>query len=607
MEIRAAMCFTVGTSSSGRNDRRHSNPGRPREGNTTMTRRQFFHVAAAASTLAVAGGPSEEKSPPFLDLKRLDARNRDRSTVVCQHGIVCASQPLATMAGIDILKAGGNCVDAAICTNAMLGLTEPASNGIGGDLFAILWVEKDQRLYGLNASGRAPYDWSLKDALDMGLTSIPQHSPLCWSVPGCVSGWGMLSERFGKAGLAKCLEAAIGYAKEGFPISPIISTHFMWESEKAPHMAEVYHPDGQTPGYGDVFRNPLLAKCYEAIAKDGPAAFYEGEIAERIVAKSKELGGRMALRDLKDHTANWVDPVSSGYRGWDVWELPPNGQGIAALQILNILEHFDIAGMEPNSAEHLHLFVEAKKLAFEDRAIYYADPEFADVPVDWLISKEYAKKRAALIDPEKASTAPRPGDPKLDSDTVYLTAADGEGNMISLIQSLYGGYGSYICPDGVGFTMQNRGQSFSLDPGHRNKLEPHKRPFHTIIPAFMTREGRPVMSFGVMGGDFQPQGHAQVVMNMVDFGMSPQQAGDQPRLSHSGSSSPRDGMAEGGGRLSFERGIDDAVRQRMAKMGHEVQPGVDAHGGYQAIWREDDPLRYFGGSDPRKDGAAMGY
>jgi len=511
------------------------------------------------------------------------------------------------MAGIDVLKAGGNCVDAAICTNAVLGVTEPASNGIGGDLFAILWHQKDKKLYGLNASGRSPYGWSLKDALEMGLKAIPRQSPLCWSVPGCVSGWGMLSERFGKVGLAKCLEAAIHYAREGFPLSPLISTHFAWADSQAPHMAKVYHPEGKVPRYGDIFRNPLLAGAYEAIAKDGPAAFYEGQIARRIVAKSKALGGRMALKDLKDHTANWVEPVSSSYRGWDVWEIPPNGQGIAALQILNILEHFDVSDLDPNSAEHLHLFVEAKKLAFEDRAVYYADPDFADVPVKWLISKDYAKKRAAQIDPKKASDKVTCGDPELDTDTIYLTAADGEGNMISLIQSLYSGFGSTLCPDGVGFPIQNRGQSFALDPKHRNKLEPHKRPFHTIIPAFMTKAGRPVMSFGVMGGDFQPQGHAQVVMNMIDFGMSPQQAGDQPRVRHNGSSSPTGSKMRGGGILVFERGIDEKVKRRLGEMGHRVSDQTGAHGGYQAIWREDHPLRYFGGSDPRKDGAAMGY
>ena len=350
-----------------------------------MNRRAFLHGAGSGSVAALlgtrAGANPESKQPgPFLDRERLRDRNSNRSTVVCQGGIVCTSQPLASMAGIDALKAGGNCVDAAIAANAVLGVTEPASCGIGGDLFAILWLEKEGRLFGLNASGRAPRAWTLEEARERGLERIPRESPLAWSVPGCVSGWEALGERFGARSLEEDLEAAIHYASEGFPVSPIISGHFEWKDEDAPHLAAVYHPDGQVPGFGDVFRNPALADSYRAIARDGAAAFYEGTIAERIVAKSTELGGVMSLQDLADHEATWVEPVSASYRGWDVWEIPPNGQGIAALQILNLLEHFDIAALEPNSPEHLHLFVEAKKLAFEDRARYYADPEFAEVP-----------------------------------------------------------------------------------------------------------------------------------------------------------------------------------------------------------------------------------
>lgn len=543
-----------------------------------------------------------------IDLERVTNRNRDRSTVVCQNGIVCTSQPLASVAGLDILKAGGNCVDAAIAANAMLGLTEPASCGIGGDLFAILWVEKEKKLYGLNASGRAPYAWNLEEAKKRDLKRIPRQSALAWSVPGCVSGWEALNGRFGSKPLSECLDAAIGYAHAGFPISPIISGQFTsWTDNLAKHMAAVYHPNGETPGYGDIFKNADLGRAYEAIAKDGAPAFYEGYIAEAIVAKSQELDGYMAMKDLADHTADWVEPVSSNYRGYDVWEIPPNGQGIAALQMLNLLEQFEISEMTPNSVEHLHLLAEAKKLVYEDRAKYYADPDFADVPTEWLISKDYAAERVKLIDKRKAKTDVPYGDPNLDSDTIYLTAADGEGNMISFIQSLYSGFGSTICPDGLGFPIQNRGQSYSLDPNHRNRLEPHKRPFHTIIPAFMTRDGNPVMSFGVMGGDFQPQGHAQIVMNIVDFGMSIQQAGDQPRLSHNGSSSPTGDTMEDGGTLQFEYGFDDSVKVQLAQMGHNISPKIAAHGGYQNIWREDDPRVYFGGSDPRKDGCAIGW
>lgn len=576
-----------------------------------MTRREFLQASAASTAAAVAGshlaaGTDAKNAPPFIDMRGVGGRTQNRSTVVSQHGMVCASQPLAAMAGIDILKAGGNCIDAAICTNAMLGLTEAAMCGIGGDLFAILWVEKDQKLYGLNASGRSPYNWSLKDALDMGLDEIPRQSPLSWSVPGCVSGWGMLNERFGKLPLADCLAAAIQHANEGFPLSPIISTYFRLTG-KDPSMAKVYHPGGKVPQYGDIFKNPMLAKSYETIAKDGTAGYYEGWIAEKIVAKSNEMGGRMAMNDLKDHEANWVDPVSTNYRGWDLWEIPPNGQGIAALQMLNMLETFDMGSLEPNSAEHLHLLIEAKKLAYEDRAVYYADPEFADVPTEALISKAYGEERAKKIDPKRAAVNVEYGDPDLDSDTIYMTAADGEGNMISLIQSVYNAYGSQICPDDVGFHIQNRGQSYSLDEHHRNKLEPHKRPFHTIIPAFLTRDGRPVMSFGVMGGAFQPQGHVQVLMNMIDFGMSPQQAGDQARIEHNGSAEPTGGVMEDGGKVKFESGISAEVREQVEKMGHNVSTGNGNFGGYQAIWRMDDPLRYFGGSDPRKDGGALGY
>jgi len=574
---------------------------------TVMKRRQFLqHAGSIAAAGAMSAGAFADVKPR-LNLQMLQNRNNNRSTVVCQKGLVCASQPLAAQAGVDILQAGGNCIDAAIGTNAMLGLTEAASNGIGGDLFAILWVEKEQKLYGLNASGRAPYDWNLQEADKLGLTSIPRFSPLSWSVPGCVSGWGALSSRFGALSLDKCLEPAIEYAKNGFPLSPIISTYFEFPAAQAPTLARVFHPNGKKPKYGDVFRNADLAKTYQAIADGGPDAFYQGETAEQIVAMSKELGGRMSMKDLKDHTATWVEPVSSNYRGWDVWEIPPNGQGIAALQILNMLEQFDIESLQPNSAEHLHLFIEAKKLAYEDRAQYYADMEFADVPLEWLISKDYAKQRAKLIDPKKACNELKFGDPELDSDTIYLTAADGEGNMISFIQSNYAGYGSALCPEGIGFPIQNRGQAFSLDPNHRNRLKPHKRPFHTIIPAFMTKDGKPVMSFGVMGGDFQPQGHSQIVMNVIDFGMSPQQAGDQPRVEHSGSSSPWGSKTTNGGRLTFEHGVPDTVKMALAEMGHQVKPNVGAHGGYQAIWRTDEPRIYYGGSDPRKDGAAIGY
>ncbi len=571
-------------------------------------------MAAGATPAVIAGLPNPAwalGTQPFLDQEKLDNRNSNRSTVACQNGIVCASQPLAAMAGIDILKAGGNCIDAAICTNAVLGLMEPNSDGMGGDLFAILWSQQDQRLYGLNASGRAPYAWNLDEAARRGLTQIPRISPLSWSVPGCVSGWASLSERFGTLTLARCLEAAISYAEEGFPLSPLVAANFerdaLFNSIGDSSLASVYRPDGVAPKFGDIFRNPMLARSYRQIAEGGPEAFYRGEIAERIVAKSDELGGYMKMRDLADHSSDWVEPLSTNYRGYDVWELPPNGQGITVLQILNLLEHFDFGELEPNSAEHLHLLLEAKRLAFEDRARFFADPDFAEIPTDWLISKDYAAQRVKLIDPMVASRRIGPGDPDLDSDTIYMTCADSAGNMISLIQSNYSGWGSTICPDGVGFAMQNRGQSFSLDPEHVNRLEPHKRPFHTIIPGFVTEDGRPLLSFGVKGGSFQPHGQVQVLMNMLDFGMSPQQAGDQPRIDHIGGPDPAAGQSTDGGTTYFEHGFDDNVKLRLAEMGHQLGSEIVNPGVYQAIWRNDDPLIYFGGSDPRMDGAALGY
>jgi gamma-glutamyltranspeptidase/glutathione hydrolase len=581
-----------------------------------MHRRSFLQMAAGASAGAYFGQPARagaaasnrgETTAMRVHSDLLADRNQNRSTVVCQNGIVCASQPLATMAGIDILKAGGNAVDAAIAANAMLGLVEPMSCGIGGDLFAILWVEGDRKLYGLNASGRAPYGWNLNEAKKLKLDQIPVYSPLAWNVPGCVGGWAELLKRFGRTPLAKILEPAIRYGREGFPVSPIIAGGWAVNAKQYPTLAATYAPEGRAPRFGEMFKNPELAASLELIARDGADAFYKGEIADRIVNFSQAVGGRFSKRDFTDHTATWVQPVSANYRGYDVWEIPPNGQGIAALQMLNMLERFDIAALRPNSPEHLHLFIEAKKLAFEDRAVYYADPEFADVPVKRLISKDYGVERAKLIDPKRAAQKVAPGRLAGGAETIYLTAADRDGNMVSLIQSNYHGWGSHYVPDHLGFCLQNRGSGFSLRPADRNRLEPHKRPFHTIIPVFVTREGRPVLSFGVMGGDFQPQGHVQVLLNLLDFGFSPQQAGEQPRVEHIESSTFTGIRATGPGAVNLERGIPDEVRQALADMGHTVRKGVGAFGGYQGIWREENPRRYFGGSDPRKDGCAIGY
>lgn len=582
-----------------------------------MRRRTFLQATGAMAAAGLAGcqtAPEPEGAvsptatkPMRIDPKKVANRNQNRSTVTCMHGMACTSQPLASLAGIDMLRAGGNAIDAAIAANAMLSLVEPMNCGPGGDLFAIVWIEKEQKLFGLNASGRSPYAWNLAEARKRNLTGIPSRSPLSWSVPGCVSGWKALVERFGSQKPSALFDPVIRYAREGFPVSPIIASGWgAMDSAEYPTLAATFAPGGKSPRFGDVSTNPDLAAFYEILIRDGLDAFYHGEPAERIVKFSRENGGLFANKDFTDHKADWVDPAGTGYRGYDVWEIPPNGQGICVLQILNMLEQFDIGSLAPNSPEQLHLFIEAKKLAYEDRAVYYADPAFADVPLEWLISKDYGAKRAKRIDPKRASEAPVPGEFDK-SDTIYMTTADAEGNMVSLIQSIYGGWGSRLVPDRLGFAIQNRGSAFALDEKHRNRLEPHKRPFHTIIPAFVTRGGQPVFSFGVMGGAFQPQGHTQVLMNVIDYGMSPQQAGEQPRIEHNGSSDPDGSRRVDGGKVRFEHYIPEDTKSALAELGHKLDDRPDAFGGYQGIWREEGPRRYFGGTDPRKDGCAIGY
>ncbi len=531
-----------------------------------------------------------------------------RSRVIAQHGMACTSQPLATQVALDILKKGGSAVDAAIAANAMLGLVEPTGNGIGGDLFAIVWDAETEQLYGLNASGRSPYSLTLEYFKENGYESIPARGPLPVSVPGCVDGWFELHGRFGELSMKEILAPAINYARDGFPVSDLIA--YYWQLGAAtlreyPGFAETFMP---VPKAGDIFKNPNLAATLEKIAEGGRDAFYKGDIARAIDAFMRRAGGFLAYKDLHDHFSEWVEPVSSNYRGYDIWELPPNGQGIAALQILNILEGFDIGGFGFGSIEHLHYFLEAKKLAFEDRAKFYADPDFNDIPVRELISKEYAAERRKLIDPARASRSYPAGTPFAeDGDTIYLTVADEQGNMISLIQSNYRGMGSGLCPDGLGFGLQDRGELFTLQEGHFNTYAPHKRPFHTIIPAFITKDGKPFMSFGVMGGATQPQAHAQIVMNIVDFGMDVQEAGDAPRILHRGSSQPTGEIMRDGGLVSLENGFSYEIVRELVKMGHTIQVNVGSFGGYQAIRRDWRRSVYFGASESRKDGGAAGY
>jgi gamma-glutamyltranspeptidase/glutathione hydrolase len=535
-----------------------------------------------------------------------------RSEVIAAQGMAATSQPLATQIALEILRQGGSAVDAAIAANAALGLMEPTGCGIGGDLFAIVWDSSKEELAGLNASGRSPRSLTLGEFERLGLEKVPPFGPLPVSVPGAVDGWFELHGRYGRLPMADVLGPAIRYAREGFPLSEVIAHHWGRNAERLkdyPGFAEVYMPGGRAPVKGEMFRNPRLADTYEAIAEGGRDAFYKGDMARAIGDYMAENGGFLSYEDMAAHESEWVTPVSTNYRGYDVWEIPPNGQGIAALQILNILEGYDLSSMGHDSAEYLHLLTEAKKLAYEDRARFYADMAFADVPVARLISKDYANQRRALIDPGRAAARyPAGDDAQLErGDTIYLTVADSDGNMVSLIQSNYRGMGSGMTPAGLGFVLQDRGEAFSLKPGHPNVYEPGKRPFHTIIPAFVTRAGKPLMSFGVMGGGMQPQGHVQILVNMIDFGMNLQEAGDAPRLRHTGSSQPTDEVMTDGGVVSLENGFSPETVRGLLERGHRVQTAMGGYGGYQAIYRDHEHGVYIGASESRKDGQASGF
>lgn len=540
-----------------------------------------------------------------------------RSEVLATHGMAATSQPLATQAALEILRAGGNAVDAAIAANACLGLMEPVGSGIGGDLFVIGWdASGGDGLYGLNGSGRTAkgtsYEAMKSHLASLGLETIPYLGPLSVSVPGAVDGWFTLHARYGKLPIAEVLAPAIRYAEEGFPVSELIA--FYWERsvprlKQYPGFAETFTVDGErAPQEGEIWRNPALAATYRALAEGGRDAFYTGERAHAMADFLEANGSFLRYEDLATHHSEWVDPVSTNYRGFDLWELPPNGQGIAALQILNILEPYDLASMGFGSTEYVHHFVEAKKLAFEDRAKFYADMDFADVPVERLISKEYAAERRALLDPQRAARRYPAGAAILQSgDTIYLCTADAEGNMVSLIQSNYAGMGSGVCPPGMGFGFQNRGTSFTMEAGHANQYEPGKRPFHTIIPAFLSQKGKPIMAFGVMGGATQPQMHAQILINLLDFGMNLQEAGDAPRILHSGSSQPTGEVMNDGGYISLESGFPLETVRELQLMGHNVRWDVGPFGGYQAIWRDPETGVYHGASESRKDGQAAGF
>lgn len=549
-----------------------------------------------------------------------------RSPVIAENGVAATAHPLASLVAIDILRAGGNAVDAAIAANAAIGLMEPTGNGIGGDIFVILWDPETRQVYGLNGAGRSPMGLSYDDMLARSEAwgGIPPGGSLPVSVPGTVDGWFAMHERFGRMPMADILQPAIDYAENGFPMTETIG--FYWnmnferfqpavdagmieefENARATYLSE----DGDAPREGEIFRNPDLANTYRMLAEGGRDAFYEGEIARTIDAYMQRIGGPLRYEDMAAHRSEWIDPVSVNYRGYDVWELPPQGQGIAALQMLQILEGYDLASMGFMSADSLHVMVEAKRLAFEDRARYYADPAFFEAPVEALVSDEYAEQRRALISMEQAMDGAAPGDPAIleDGDTTYLTVADSDGMMVSLIQSNYRGMGSGLVPDGLGFMLQNRGQLFSLEPGHPNVYAPAKRPFHTIIPAMVTQGEQAVMSFGLMGGAMQPQGHVNVLVNMIDFGLNVQEAGDAARWRHDGSTEPTDGIgaATSVGELHLENGVPADVRAELERRGHVLAPSDGGFGGYQAIWRDPETGVYHAASEMRKDGSAIGY
>ncbi len=535
-----------------------------------------------------------------------------RSVTVARHGMVAAAHPLAVQVGIDVLKRGGGAVDAAIAVNAALGLMEPVSAGLGGDLFAMVWDPTKGKLVGLNGSGRAPLALTPAKVPAQTDGTIPPYSPYSWTVPGCADAWFDLHTRFGRLPMKDLLAPTIAYAKEGVPVPQVIAGSWarsVAQFKDTPGFAEVFLAGGKAPAEGEPFANPALARTLEILAAEGRDAYYRGRIAEKIVAYSKRVGGFFAMEDFARHTSEWQEPISTTYRGVTVWELPPNGQGLAALEMLNILERFDLKALGRDNPDFWQIMVEAKKLAFADRARCYADPAFFPAPLAALLDKGYAAKQAARIDKRRAARSVEPGNPALrHGDTTFLVTADDRGMMVALIQSNYTGFGSgYVVPE-LGFGLQDRGALFSLEAGHPNVLAPGKRPFHTIIPAFLGRDGKPQMAFGVMGGDMQPQGHAQIVVNVVDFGMNLQEAGDAPRFYHTEDSEPTGTVMTNGGNLSLELGVPEEVRQALLRRGHKlVEASASVFGGYQAVWRDPATGVYFGASESRKDGCAMGY
>jgi len=590
-----------------------------------MRRRTFLATLPLAAAATAEAQTGSGWARPDAGLGRPDVHGGDRiagesfasrSTVYGLHGAAATAHPLATLTAIDILRAGGSAVDAAIAANACLGLLEPISCGVGGDCFAMVWDPKTRKLAGLNGSGRSPRALSLDIQRARSKNGfIASHGAVSVSTPGAVDAWWTLHQRYGRLKWAELFAPAIEMAEAGTPVPQTIAyylaaSHRFFTKpgngvEEVENFKKVWAPQGHTPVEGEVFANPALAHTYRLIAAGGREGFYGGEVAATIEAYFKRIGGWLSAADLAAHHAEWVEPRSTNYRGVDVWALPPNSQGLATLQILNILERFDLASLGFQSPASLHLQIEAKRLAFEDRARFYADPDFAKIPIDWLISKDYAAERAKLIHPDRILTPVVPGEAPSHGDTTYLCAADRDGTMVSLIQSNYRGMGSGLSPDGLGFMFQDRGELFSLRDGDANLYAPGKRPFQTIIPGFATRGGAPWMAFGVMGGDMQPQGQSQMIVNRVDYGLGLQAAGDSPRWHHEGSSEPTGEPQHGVGTLRLETGVPTATREALGKLGWSFGPSDGGFGGYQAIERL--PGAYAAATEMRKDGVALAY
>lgn len=571
-------------------------------GNNTF--RNLFAKSVVVFILLICG-----ISKIFSQVRYTNQFFASRSEVLAQNGMAATSHPFATQTALDILKKGGSAVDAAIAANAMLGLVEPTGNGIGGDIYAIVWDAKSKKLFGLNGSGRSPRNMSYDFLKDKKFVNIPSYGALSVSVPGCVDGWFQLHQKFGKLSMQDLLSPAIQYAEEGFPVTEVIA--FLWKGyaetlQGYQGFKKLYMPNGKAPIKGQIFKNPELANTLRAISKEGRDGFYKGKIASSIVQTVQKEGGFLSIDDLATHQSEWVTPVSANYRGYDIWQLPPNSQGLAVLQIMNLLERYDIRKMGFASTDYMHLFIESKKLVFEDRAAYYADGIDSNIS-SYLAGKNYAEIRAKSINIDKASDQITPGFIPPFGNTIYLTVADKDGNMVSLIQSNFAGMGSGIVPEGCGFSLQNRGCSFTLEPNKPNTYAPGKRPFHTLIPGFVTKDKNPFLSFGVMGADMQPLGQVQILVNLIDFDMNLQEAADAARMNHVGSTSPDGTPRKGKGTVYLEAGFPSSVITGLQKRGHVIGYDLRGYGGFQGILYDAKNKIYIGASEFRKDGYAAGY